>query len=64
MRNHNEKTETNCWEGMSEGYQEDLLQENIAMVLDQEGIARILGENHPLIRLIENALETGDPAGR
>lgn len=61
MRNHNEKTETNYWEGMSEGYQEDLLQENIAMVRDQEGIARILGENHPLIRLIENALETGDP---
>jgi len=61
MKNHNEKTETTYWEGMSESQEEDLIQENLDMIRDQEGIARVLGENHPLVELIQKALKIGDP---
>jgi len=61
VKNHNEKTETTYWDFMSEGYEEDLLQENMDMIRDREGIARILGENHPLVELIQKALKIGDP---
>ena len=61
MKNHNENTETTYWEGLSQNDYEDLIQENNAMTRDQEGIARVMGEDHPLVQLIQRAIKIGDP---
>lgn len=61
MKDYSKKGEMTYWEAMSECYEDELLQEHGDMILDLQGISQVLGEDHPVVRLIENARQIGDP---
>jgi len=60
MKNYNKKDEMTYWDVMSEGNCVELMQEHLRMRLDLPGICRVLGEDHPIVRLIAKATEIGD----
>ncbi len=45
---------------MDERYEDDLWQQYGHMFLDRQGIVRVLGEGHPVVRLIEKAFHSGN----
>jgi hypothetical protein len=47
------------WNVMSRSDEEELVQMCVEMAIDHEGIARVLGVDHPIVGLIGKALETG-----
>ena len=61
MKNLNEKEAMAKWHAMSESELDKFNHEHFVLFCDREVIARSLGADHPLPRLIENALNTCDP---
>lgn len=56
--NHNKK---NNGGGVDEEYYYQLLDEYQGVFIERAGVARVLGEDHPLSRLMEHAVDTLDP---
>lgn len=61
MKDYSNKNETAFRKFMSERYEDELLQHHGRMLADRQGIVRVIGKDHPVVRLIEIAFQSGDP---
>jgi hypothetical protein len=60
MRDHKNEKPLSYWDGMSWARQEYVLTGHTELFVFSERLPEVLGDTHPLVGLVRNALESGD----